>query len=114
MSMTSAQARQLGELIKKARVRKKLSLMEVALRLGVSKAWVAKLEAGQMADPGTDRLAVIAAELDIDTRRIDRLTQGALTASLPDMSTYFRAKYALTPEQVADLQRYVERLRRAA
>ena len=30
------------------------------------------------------------------------------------MRTYFRAKYALTPEQAAQVERYVNRLRRAA
>ena len=41
--------------------------------------------------------------------RIDRLTKGSVAESLPEVRTYFRAKYGLTPEQGEEIERYVAR-----
>jgi transcriptional regulator with XRE-family HTH domain len=111
MSMTTAQAKQLGSLFAKARARKDLSLRELAWRVGVHTSWLGRLEQGDYADPAPDRLARIADTLDIGPERIDRITRGAMAEGLPGMRTYFRAKYDLTPEQVEQVERYVRRLR---
>ncbi len=37
-----------------------------------------------------------------------------MAESLPEPRIYFRAKYDLTPEEIAQVERYIERLRRAA
>jgi hypothetical protein len=57
-------------------------------------------------------LARIGELLDIEPGRMDGLTQGAVSEGLPELGTYFRAKYDLTPEQIEHVQRYVRRLRR--
>jgi transcriptional regulator with XRE-family HTH domain len=112
MSMTPAQAKQLGSLIAKARSRKGLSLRDLAWRVGVHTSWLGRLEQGDFADPAPDRLARVADELDIEPVRIDRITKGAVADGLPGMRTYFRAKYALSSEQIAQVERYIDRLRR--
>ncbi len=112
MSMTNAQAKQLGTLIARARLRQNRSLRELAAALGVHSSWLGFLEQGRFLDPAPDRLARLAQALDIAPGRIDRITKGAVSEGLPDMRTYFRAKYDLTPEQAAQVERYVERLRR--
>jgi transcriptional regulator with XRE-family HTH domain len=114
MSMTQAQAKQLGRLIARARTRKNRSLRELAAELGVHSSWLGFLEQGRYLDPAPDRLARLAQVLDIAPARIDRITKGAVSEGLPDMRTYFRAKYDLTPEQAAQVERYVKRLRRAS
>jgi transcriptional regulator with XRE-family HTH domain len=107
--MTTAQAKQLGALVARARARKGLSLRDLAGQLGLARSWLGYLEQGRYVDPGPDRLARIAEALDLEPTQIDRITRGAVSDGLPDMRTYFRAKYALTPEQIAQIERYVER-----
>lgn len=111
MSMTTTQARQLGLLIAAARHRKNVSLRTLATTLGVNASWIGHLEAGRFLDPAAPRLAAIAEALDIDPGRMDRITRGAVSEGLPELGTYFRAKYDLSPEQIEQVKRYVGRLR---
>jgi transcriptional regulator with XRE-family HTH domain len=112
--MTEAQARALGTLIAKTRIKQGLSTRELAATVGVAKGWLAGIEAGRFLEPAPDRLARLSDVLDIEPARIDRITKGAVAEGLPDSRTYFRAKYDLTPEQIDKIERYLERLRRAA
>jgi transcriptional regulator with XRE-family HTH domain len=115
MAMTLLQAKQLGLLITKARGRKGVSLRELEARVGIGRSWLSYVEQGQYLErPAPDRLARLAEALDIDPMRIDRLTKGSMAESLPGIRTYFRAKYDMTPDQAAQIERYVKRLRRAA
>lgn len=111
MGMTPTQAKQLGAVIAKARAKKGLSIRELAAQLEVHASWVGFLEQGRYVDPAPDRLARIAELLDIDASRMDRLTRGAVSEGLPELRTYFRAKYDLTPEEIEQVERYVRRLR---
>jgi transcriptional regulator with XRE-family HTH domain len=111
MSMTPSQAKQLGAVIAKARARSGLSIRELAGQLEVHASWVGFLEQGRYVDPAPDRLARIAELLDIDSARMDRLTRGAVAEGLPELGTYFRAKYDLSPAQIEQVERYVKRLR---
>ena len=111
MGMTPAQAKQLGALVAKARTRQGLSIQDLADRVGATKSWVGFLEQGRYLDPAPDRLAAIAELLDIDAGRMDRMTRGAVSEGLPELGTYFRAKFELTPEQIKQVERYVRRLR---
>ena len=56
-----------------------------------------------------DRLAQLAEVLEIKPSRIDRLTKGAASEGLPELRTYFRAKYDLSPEQVEQIVKYMDR-----
>jgi transcriptional regulator with XRE-family HTH domain len=111
MGMTPNQAKQLGAVVAKARARRGWSIRELATQLGVHASWVGFLEQGRFVDPAPDRLARIAELLDITAGRMDRLTRGAVSEGLPELGTYFRAKYDLSPEQIEQVQRYVRRLR---
>lgn len=111
--MTQAQANQLGKLITKTRSKRGLSTRELASRSDVANGWLAGIEAGRFLEPGADRLARLAEVLGIDPGRIDRITKGAVTAGLPEMRTYFRAKLDLTPEQIAQVEAYIARIRSA-
>jgi transcriptional regulator with XRE-family HTH domain len=114
MNLTSAQAKRLGTVIASARVRKGLSVRGLAAELGIKPTWLAELEAGHYLDPAPDRLAQLAEALDLKPSRIDRLTKGGASEGLPELHTYFRAKYDLSPEEIDKVERYIERLRRAA
>lgn len=112
MSMTPTQAKQLGAAVTRARAKKGWSIRELAKQLNVHASWVGFLEQGRYVDPAPDRLARIAELLGIEAGRMDRLTRGAVSEGLPELGTYFRAKYDLSPEQIKQVQRYVRRLRR--
>lgn len=115
MTMTLVQARDLGRMIRTARKRKGLSKRELAWQISVDPSWLVRVERGEYMNPAPDRLARIAELLEIDPERMDRLTGMTMGETLPGMRTYFRAKYDdLTPEQIERIERYVERLRRAA
>ena len=111
MSMTHTQARQLGAVIARARTRKGLSQRGLASQLEVAYGWLSDLEQGRFLDPAPERLAAIAELLDIDAARMDRMTHGAVSEGLPELGTYFRAKFELTPEEIKQVERYVRRLR---
>ena len=112
MGMTPTQAKQLGAVVAKARAKKGWSIRDLATRLNVHSSWVGFLEQGRYVDPAPDRLARIGELLDIEPGRMDRLTRGAVSEGLPELGTYFRAKYDLSPEQIEQVERYVRRLRR--
>jgi len=112
MSLTIIQAQRLGELITKARAKKGLTQASLTAELDVAAGWLAGLEQGRFLDPSAERLARIAEVLDIEPKRIERITKGRVTDRLPEMRTYFRAKYDLTPEQIDRIERYIARLQR--
>lgn len=111
MSMTEHQAKRLGQLVTKARARKALSLRELALDVGINHSWLGYLESGRFLDPAPDRLARVAESLDIESAALERVTGGAVADGLPELRPYFRAKYDLTPQQVAKIERYIKHLR---
>ena len=114
MSMTPTNAKRLGRIISNARKRRHLSIRGLADQLGISFAWLKQLEDGQYLDPSPDRLARIAEALEVEPSSVDRLARGAVSDSLPELRTYFRAKYQLRQEEIDKMERYFERLRRAA
>lgn len=109
MGMTPQQARDLGRLLAEARERKGLSFGQVAERLGVGKAWLHDVENGLYVNIAPDRLARLAEILEIAPSRINRLTDGAVAESLPEVRTYFRAKYGLSPQQAREIADYAAR-----
>lgn len=109
MGMTDKQAKELGQLLAEARHRKGWGVRDVATQLGVSFSWVAKVERGEYATVPPDRLARLADVLNVAPSRIDRLVAGSMARSLPEIRTYFRAKYRLTVEESEQIARYVER-----
>jgi transcriptional regulator with XRE-family HTH domain len=109
--MTAAQARALGRLIRKARIQRNVSSRQLAATLHVAVGWLHGVEAGRFLSPSADRLVLLAEELRIEPRWIDRLTDDSIRKSLPGMYTYLRGKYDLSAEDVEKVKRYVKRLR---
>lgn len=114
MGMTNAQAKQLGRLVSRARLRRGFSVRGLAERLGISFSWLSKLEAGRYAEPSAELVVRVADELNISPARIDRLMRGAMSDGLPEPRVYFRAKLDLTPAQAEQVERYIKRLRGTA
>lgn len=81
MSMTPTRAKQLGQLIARARKRHDLSVRALAGLVDVSPAWITDVERAKYLDVSPDRLARIAQVLDIEPARIDLLTGRSVSAS---------------------------------
>jgi transcriptional regulator with XRE-family HTH domain len=110
--MNELEAQRLGEVVRKARIRARLSYRDLAARSGIALTWLARMERGDFESPDPSRLARLAEVLRIDPKRLDRLAGGQLSDSLPEPRTYFRAKYGdLSPEQLTRLEAYVSRMR---
>jgi transcriptional regulator with XRE-family HTH domain len=112
MSLTPSQAKRLGTLIAGARMRQGIGQVAFAEQMGVAVGWMAGLEQGRFLDPSNERLTRIAEALDIEPEQIDRITKGRVAESLPELRTYFRAKYDLSPKQIERVERYIARLRK--
>lgn len=110
--MTDAQARKLGTIVSRARMRKGLSLREAAAKIGISYVWLNDLESGRYSDPAPDRLGRLADVLGVDPLSIDRINAGVLANSLPNVRTYFRAKEGLSAQQLDEVEATLQRLRR--
>ncbi len=105
MSMTQTQAKLLGCMIAEGRERKRLTLRQLAEMVEVPPSSLGALEQGRYLDFDATRVARIADALDIDLEYINEITGGAVADRLPEMRTYFRAKYALTPKQLDRVER---------
>lgn len=110
--MTKEQARLIGRMLATARHKKDWSLRRLAYETGVSHVWLLKVERGESLNPPAGRLILVADALDVDPERIERIARGQLTDSLPSVRTYFRAKYDLTPEEIAEIERTVSDIQR--
>jgi transcriptional regulator with XRE-family HTH domain len=98
--MTDPQARELGALVRRARLEKGLSLLAFTELTGLDYSWLNRLERGLYSAPNPVHLARVAEALDIDPARIDEVSANHLAASLPSVRTYFRSKTKATPEQL--------------
>jgi transcriptional regulator with XRE-family HTH domain len=110
--MNGTQAARLGRLLAQARRNKGLSLRAAAHQARVDFAWLSRLEQGRYQQPAPERLTRIAEALGIDPERIDRVTQGHVSGSLPGVRTYFRSKYELTGEEIDEIERVVDDIKR--
>lgn len=107
MGISTAQARQLGRLIARARAKKGLSLRDLQQQVGIPRSWLGYLEQAGPVSVDPERLTRLAEALDIPPQRIDRITKGAITGNMPEPRVYFRAKFDLTADEAAEVERYI-------
>lgn len=111
-SMTEAQAKRLGALLVRSRERQGLSIRGLAERSDVPFPWLSRIEQGSFTHPAADRLARVIEALDIDPARIDRASHNYLAGSLPSVRTYFRSKEKASPEQIAEIEAAIRKIRK--
>lgn len=92
--MTESQAKQLGSLITRSRERRGWSIRQLAREIEADPAWVLKVERGNSRSPEPELLTKLADALDLDPKRLDRITGRHLSKSLPGMRAYFRALHS--------------------
>jgi len=110
--MDDTQAIRLGRLIAEARKRRGWSLRETAELTGVPHLWIFRAERGWWHQPDPARLTRLIEALDIDPEKVDRITRGHVSSSLPGVRTYFRAKYDLSPAEIDRIERTVRQIER--
>jgi transcriptional regulator with XRE-family HTH domain len=110
--MTDKQASQLGRLLAHARRNRGLSLRAVAALADIAYPWLSRIERGDFNDPAPERLTRVIDALGIDPERVNRITHGHVSSSLPGIQTYFRAKFDLSPEEIEIIERTVREIQR--
>jgi transcriptional regulator with XRE-family HTH domain len=99
-------------MIATARRNKGWSGRQLSTATGLTHTWLLKLERGEYLSPAPDRLARLAEALGIDGERIDRVTHGHVSTSLPGVRTYFRTKYDLSQEEIDQIEDTVNQIQR--
>jgi transcriptional regulator with XRE-family HTH domain len=105
------QAARLGALIRNRREELGLSTRQLAEQAGMNFATVARIEQGQFAAPGPDKLARIAEALGLNTADLFGLADYTVPDDLPSFQPYLRSKYRDMPSgAVEDLNKAFERI----
>ncbi|HTZ85563.1 MAG TPA: helix-turn-helix transcriptional regulator [Solirubrobacteraceae bacterium] len=110
--MNEAQATRLGRMLAQARRNKALSLRAVAERANVAYVWLYRVERGLFNDPAPERLMRVVEVLGLDPERVNRVSKGHVSSSLPEMRTYFRSKYDLSQAEIDEIERAVAEIHR--
>ena len=111
--MEPEQAAELGRLIRERRSELGLSVRQLAEQAEMNFATLSRIEQGQFAAPGPDKLARIAEALGISTADLFALADYVVPADLPSFQPYLRGKYPAMPAAAVDeLNRAFERIAR--
>ena len=100
----------LAELLTRMRSEAGLSMFELAKRTGINRSTLMRIEAGTTTDPDRGTLNALARGLGVEPEQFyDAVWQDA-DQPLPSPAVYFRTKYQLTPEQIAEIERSIKRV----
>lgn len=100
--MTTKQAETLGKQIRKRRERLGLSTHRLAAKAGITQPTVIRIEQGKFAAPRPDKLARIAAVLELELADLYAHAGYLVPAELPEIETYLAAKYGHLPQSARD------------
>ena len=111
--MEPEQAAELGRLIRDRRSELGLSVRQLAEQAEMNFATLSRIEQGQFAAPGPDKLARIAEALRISTADLFVLAGYTGPGDLPGFQPYLRGKYRDMPAAAVDeLNKAFERIAR--
>jgi transcriptional regulator with XRE-family HTH domain len=96
------QAAELGRLIRGRRNELELSVRQLAEQAEMNFATLSRIEQGQFAAPGPDKLARIAKALRISTADLFALADYTGHGDLPSFQPYLRGKYRDMPTAAVD------------
>jgi transcriptional regulator with XRE-family HTH domain len=101
---------EIGSFIQKRRQRLGLGLRTVATEAHVDHSWLSKVERGIYNSPDPHLLQRVARVLGIDAADIFIEAGYADNIGLPGFAPYLRAKYALPPQAIEQLEAHFELL----
>jgi len=98
----------LSDVLARLRLEAGLSLYELSQRSGINRSNLHRLENGVITDPSRETLNRIASALGAEPEELYDVVAAADPSALPSLPTYFRSKYGLGDEEIAEVQRIVE------
>jgi transcriptional regulator with XRE-family HTH domain len=96
----------LGEYIRAQRESLGISQRRLAARIGIHHSYLARMEAGDYAQPAPAILHRIAEALDLDPENLFALAGHTIPRQLPSFAPYLRAKYDITDQAARELADY--------
>lgn len=99
---------EMKEIIKNRRSELKLTLEDVANRVGVTRATVLRWETGEIANLGQNRIAALAAALQVSPEYLLGWSDDPATKMGTDLA---EATADLTPEEIASVLNYIDFLK---
>ncbi len=100
----------LAELVNRLRLRAGISMYELAKRTGINRSTLMRIEDGTTTGPDTGTLNTLARGLGVEPEQFYDAVWQDTDNPLPSPAVYFRSKYRLTDEQIAELEQSIERL----
>lgn len=108
-------ATNLGDLIRQLRAERGLNVSELARRSGMNRSSLKRIEDGDTAHPDVRSLNMLARALGVDPEVLyDVVWWQDTKTPLPSANIYFRSKYHLMPEQVAEIETSIRQMRDAS
>ncbi len=99
-----------AELLNRLRREAGISMYELAKRTGINRSTLMRIEDGTTASPDTATLNTLARGLGVEAELLyDAVWQDA-SQPLPSAALYFRSKYRLSDEQIAEIEASVKRV----
>ncbi len=100
--------RQLGDYVKRHRLRRRLSIRALAAEAEVDFSWLSRLERGDYASPDPRHLRQLAEALRIAAADLYVLAGYRGSEGLPGFAPYLRAKYDLPAEAIEQLEAHFD------
>ena len=101
----------LGVYLRKARLEKGYSAVQLAELTDVNDATIIRIETGFIEKPAADKLTRIAEALEISTADVYALAGYSATTELPNFTPYLRTKYNQLPEDaLKKIENYTAKL----
>lgn len=110
--MREVPQRRLGATLRQARLRAGWSLRETAKAAALPHSWLDRVEKGHYSRPAPHRLTRLAEVLKLDPVQLGRAAGSEIAAQLPGARVYFRAKYDLTPSEIAHVEHVLATIHR--
>ena len=108
--MRDVQAKGLGQLVAKARKKKRWSQRQLEIRTGIPHTWLAELERGHYRQPAPDRIALLVDVLGMSIKQVDQILGGSLETALLDWKRVVRLTFDLTAEETQRVEEFVRAL----
>ncbi len=114
MTPLTPQENQFGKLIRERREAKNISLRKFAQQVGLSATYLSKIERGEMAAPGEEKIKIIAEHLELDEDELLALA-GKVSTDLKELimehpkviANFLRSTHG---HSVKEIQRITEKL----
>lgn len=100
----------LAEVLTRLRLEAGLTMYQLAHRSGVSRGQLSRMESGEARHPAPATLQRLARALDVEPEEFYDAAWQDNGGPLPSPAVYFRSKYRLSDDQIAELEASVKQI----